>query len=102
MADVVSDHPGATGSHLYTMLKERGYTGSIVGGKTGTSVTRMRGSAVPKKTASFVGFAPVASPRFLVVCVLQKDGADRFYGGKYAAPPVVRLLLTALERTQQR
>jgi hypothetical protein len=45
------------------------------------------------RNASFVGFLPVEAPRWLAVCVLQKDDSARFYGGSYAAPPVVRLLL---------
>ncbi|MHC4514641.1 MAG: peptidoglycan D,D-transpeptidase FtsI family protein [Planctomycetota bacterium] len=99
MVDVVSDRDGATGSGLYAMLRELGYEGSIIGGKTGTSVSDIGG--IPKKTASFVGFAPTPDPKYLVVCVLRKDGADRFYGGKYAAPAVGRLLLSALGRADQ-
>jgi hypothetical protein len=30
------------------------------------------------------------------VAVFQKDSASKFYGGRYAAPPVGRLLLRAM------
>ncbi len=101
MADVVSNQEGATGSRLYAMLEGLGHQGSVIGGKTGTSLTHTRGSGVMKKTASFVGFTPTANPRFLAVCVLRKDDADHFYGGTYAAPGAARLLLGALDRADQ-
>ena len=98
MTDVVSDMPGATGSRIYKMLQELGYEGSVLGGKTGTSVSGIGRPRVRKKTASFVGFAPTVNPQFLVVCVLRKDRASKFYGGKFAAPAAARLLLTALKQ----
>jgi cell division protein FtsI (penicillin-binding protein 3) len=101
MADVVSNQEGATGSRVHAMLERLGYEGSVIGGKTGTSVTHTRTTGVLKKTASFVGFAPTARPRFLAVCVLRKDDADKFYGGSYAAPAATRLLLGALGRAGQ-
>jgi len=96
LVDVVSDEEGATGSRVHAMLKSLGYEGSVMGGKTGTSKV-----GTQRKTATFVGFAPAANPRLLVVCVLRKDGADRFYGGKYAGPPAARVLLSALGRADR-
>ncbi|MEE2886234.1 MAG: penicillin-binding transpeptidase domain-containing protein [Planctomycetota bacterium] len=94
MTRVVSSEPHATGRHLYQMLEKLGHHEPLIAGKTGTSDSRIRG--VRAKTAAFVGFAPVDTPRYLVVCVLRKDRCARFYGGSYAAPPAGRLLLRAL------
>jgi cell division protein FtsI (penicillin-binding protein 3) len=107
MADVVSPDPGATGRHVHArMRKELGVDlHGLVAGKTGTAVSQSvvagRGR-VEVRNASFVGFVPADAPRYLAVCVLQKDDDARFYGGSYAAPPVVRLLLQALELEERR
>jgi hypothetical protein len=74
------------------MLDELGVAPGVIAGKTGTSVNK----ATQVRTASFAGFAPVAAPRYLAFCVLQKDRAEGFYGGRYAAPAATRLLLHAL------
>lgn len=92
MASVVSDDEHATGRHVAQMLRKLGVAPGVVGGKTGTSVNRR----TRVRTASFAGFAPVSSPRYLAFCVLQKDRAEGFYGGRYAAPAAARLLLHAL------
>jgi cell division protein FtsI/penicillin-binding protein 2 len=99
MAGVVSEEHHATGRHLYKMIKDLGHAQPLMAGKTGTSDSPIGGIA--KKTAAFVGFAPVAKPRYLVVCVLRKDRAGRFYGGSYAALPAGRLLLAALALQQK-
>ena len=77
----------------------------LVAGKTGTAVsaTVVKGKGkLEVRNASFVGFAPANNPRYLAVCVLQKEGNARFYGGSYAAPPAIRLLLHALRMEEQR
>jgi cell division protein FtsI/penicillin-binding protein 2 len=107
MTDVISPEPGATGRHVHERIrKELGVDlHGLVAGKTGTAVSY---SVVPGKgrvevrNASFVGYVPADAPRFLAVCVLQKDDDARFYGGSYAAPPVVRLLLQVLELEERR
>lgn len=107
MIDVVSPTPGATGAHLHgRMLKELGIDlHGLIGGKTGTAATNVlvpgRGT-ISARNASFVGFLPADAPRWLAVCVLQKDDSARFYGGSYAAPPVVRLLLQCQQLEQRR
>jgi len=109
MVDVVSADPHATGFHMHgRMLKETGIDlHGVVAGKTGTAASRIgipgRGK-VEVRNASFVGVFPAEAPRWLAVCVLQKDDSARFYGGSYAAPPAVRLLLQCenLERRRQR
>jgi cell division protein FtsI/penicillin-binding protein 2 len=94
MTGVVSEEDHATGSHLFRMVRDMGHAQPLIAGKTGTSDSGIGG--VREKTAAFVGFAPASAPRFLVVCVLRKDRARRFYGGSYAALPAGRLLLAAL------
>ena len=107
LVDVVSDDPHATGYHMHQrMLKELGIDlHGVVAGKTGTAASNVpvegRGT-ISVRNASFVGFLPVEQPRWLAVCVLQKDDSARFYGGSYAAPPVVRLLLQCQQREQRR
>ena len=107
MVDVVSNDPHATGSHLHArMLKELGIDlHGVVAGKTGTAASMIgipgRGS-VSVRNASFVGLLPAEAPRWLAVCVLQKDDSARFYGGSYAAPPAVRLLLQCQKLEERR
>jgi cell division protein FtsI/penicillin-binding protein 2 len=106
MVDVVSADPHATGCYLHgRVLKEMGIDlHGVIAGKTGTAASDIGladGRRVNARNASFVGFLPVESPRWLAVCVLQKDDSARFYGGSYAAPPVVRLLLQT-QRLEER
>jgi len=98
MRDVVSNDPHATGHYLHAaMLKELDVDlHGLIGGKTGTAASNVRlrdGRKISARNASFVGFLPADDPRWLAVCVLQKDDSARFYGGSYAAPPAVKLLL---------
>lgn len=109
MVDVVagdSDTNHPTGSWLRKKFldHEQLELHGLVAGKTGTAASKghdQRGT-FEVRNASFVGFAPAEAPRYLAVCVLQKDDDARFYGGRYAAPPVVRMLLHALEREKLR
>ena len=67
----------------------------LIGGKTGTSF-RFDRSGRRIYCASFVGFAPLAEPRWLALAVIQKSSTHKFYGGMYSAPAVRDLLLEAL------
>jgi cell division protein FtsI (penicillin-binding protein 3) len=106
MVDVVGSGPGATGRFLVEdFRREQIELHGLIAGKTGTAASQTtipgRGT-VEVRNASFVGLAPVTAPRYLAVCVLQKDDSARFYGGSYAAPPVARLLLEALRLEHRR
>ncbi|MGE3174773.1 MAG: peptidoglycan D,D-transpeptidase FtsI family protein [Planctomycetota bacterium] len=106
LGGVVTDGEGATGRHVVAAFRKEGIElPGLLAGKTGTakslSTVPGRGS-VEVRNASFVGFVPAAAPRYLAVCVLQKDDSARFYGGSYAAPPAARLLLEALRLEQRR
>jgi len=96
MRDVVSNIEGATGRVLHANFQREGIElHRLIGGKTGTAVSSVGDEKV--RNASFVGVLPAEDPKWLAVCVLQKDGRARFYGGSYAAPPAVRLLLRCHE-----
>jgi cell division protein FtsI/penicillin-binding protein 2 len=101
MRDVVSNNQGATGRVLHGNFQKEGIElHRLVGGKTGTAVSSVglaNGQKASVRNASFVGVLPAEDPKWLAVCVLQKDGRARFYGGSYAAPPAVRLLLRCHE-----
>jgi len=103
MQAVVSDQEGATGRlWLWPMLRDAGVPAGYFAGKSGTAVShpavRVDGQwkKINVRNASFVSFAPAHAPRYLAVCVLQKERTERFYGGRYAAPAAGRLLLRAL------
>ena len=101
LVDVV--HEG-TARGVLRELEGRPLERGDVAGKTGTSRydgpailwTGERQPSARISTATFVGYAPAVNPRYLAVCVLQKVGVSGFYGGTYAAPAAVRLLLDAL------
>jgi cell division protein FtsI (penicillin-binding protein 3) len=71
-------------------------------GKTGTaqkSNHQSSGYADDRYTASFVGFAPVADPKILVVVVVNEPQKG-FYGGVVAAPTFRRIAEQALHALQ--
>ncbi len=60
--------------------------GYKVGGKTGTAQIAIAGHYDPSKTvASFIGFAPLDKPKFLILVVLREPGLSGF-GSTTAAP----------------
>jgi cell division protein FtsI/penicillin-binding protein 2 len=95
LARVVTDPPGTAHRHI----SGPGVDG-VIGGKTGTSFVSTPQGRV--STASFVGFAPVHSPRWLAMAVLQKDNVHSYYGGQFAAPIVRDLLLHVMRRIELR
>ena len=100
MVDVVGDHENATGKPILARLRELGYDHGTIAGKTGTSeeTRTVDGRRVMVRTALFAGFLPVDAPRYLAVCVLQKERASSFWGGRYAGPAAAELLLDAATR----
>lgn len=95
LSKVVSD-PGGTG-RLICDKESSGW----LGGKTGTSFLANNKKGTRRYWGSFVGFAPVARPRWVAFCVLEKSPARNFYGGKYAAP-VVKDILLYMKRREER
>lgn len=60
--------------------------GYRVAGKTGTASIPIEGKYDPNKTiASFIGFAPVDEPKFVILVILDRPTA-RIYGSETAAP----------------
>ncbi len=72
--------PGGTAPKAQTM-------GYRVAGKTGTAHKQEgKGYADRKYRASFVGLAPVSSPRLVVAVMIDEPSAGRYFGGDVAAP----------------
>lgn len=60
--------------------------GYRIAGKTGTASIPIEGKYDPNKTiASFIGFAPVGDPKFVLLVILDRPTA-RIYGAETAAP----------------
>ncbi len=87
LAGVVADGTG-------TKAAVAGYT---VGGKTGTAKKAPYDEG--QYVASFVGFAPVESPRFAAIVVVDAP-AGEIYGGDIAAPVFSRIMQYALRLEQ--
>jgi cell division protein FtsI (penicillin-binding protein 3) len=92
LAQVVTDEHG-TGRHI---CDER--VAGWLGGKTGTSFRKDKKTGKRNYRASFVGFAPIQRPRYVALCVIEKDGGSKFYGGRFAAPVVKDILLYLRDR----
>lgn len=61
--------------------------GYRVAGKTGTAHKQEgRGYSANRYVSSFVGFAPVSNPRFIVGVVIDEPKGVHYYGGLVAAP----------------
>ncbi len=60
--------------------------GYRAGGKTGTAYKLENGEYVKKYVASFVGMAPMSSPRFIVAVMLDEPSGGAHYGGDVAGP----------------
>jgi len=72
--------PGGTAPRAQVM-------GYRVAGKTGTAHKLVDGAYSPHRyLSSFVGFAPVSSPRLVVAVMIDEPGAGDYYGGLVAAP----------------
>ncbi len=64
-----------------------GVAGYRVGGKTGTAQKYENGHiAQGKYVSSFVGFAPVENPRYVVAMIVDEPGGYAYYGSLVAAP----------------
>jgi len=78
--------------------KKAGVTGYSLGGKTGTAqipASNGRGYLPHKYIASFMGFAPVDSPRIAGIVII-KEPTGAYYGGELAAPLFRRIMKRVL------
>jgi cell division protein FtsI (penicillin-binding protein 3) len=61
--------------------------GYSVGGKTGTSHKQEgRGYAAKKYRSTFVGMAPIDSPRIVIAVSIDEPSNGKYFGGEVAAP----------------
>ncbi|THF61902.1 penicillin-binding protein 2 [Pseudothauera nasutitermitis] len=70
--------------------------GYRVAGKTGTAHKLEGGRYTTKYVSSYVGFAPVSSPRLIVAVMIDEPTAGQHYGGAVAAPVFARITESAL------
>ncbi|MEA1048710.1 penicillin-binding transpeptidase domain-containing protein [Lamprobacter modestohalophilus] len=71
--------------------------GYRVAGKTGTAKKATeRGYVDGKYQSVFVGLAPVTSPRFVMVVMIDEPSGKEYYGGAVAAPTFARVMPAAL------
>ena len=71
--------------------------GYRVAGKTGTAHKPEAGTyAEHKYVSSFVGFGPVADPRFIVAVMIDEPSGAKYYGGDIGAPVFAAVMGAAL------
>ena len=71
--------------------------GYRVAGKTGTAHKQVNGRYAPNiYVSSFVGFAPVSAPRFVIAVMIDEPSAGQYYGGAIAAPVFSKVMGGAL------
>jgi cell division protein FtsI (penicillin-binding protein 3) len=71
--------------------------GYRVAGKTGTAYKAENGSYADRKyVSSFVGFAPVTDPRFIVAVMLDEPQGSKHYGGDVGGPVFSSVMGSAL------
>ncbi len=90
-------------SMLETVVSEKGtarraaIAGYRVAGKTGTAKKATdRGYVDGKYQSVFVGMAPVAKPRFVMVVMIDEPNGKEYYGGAVAAPTFAKVMPAAL------
>jgi cell division protein FtsI (penicillin-binding protein 3) len=76
-----------------TLAQVPGYR---VGGKTGTAHKVENGKYVNKYVASFVGLAPMSSPRVVIAVMIDEPSAGKHFGGQVAAPVFSRVAEEAM------
>jgi cell division protein FtsI (penicillin-binding protein 3) len=71
--------------------------GYRVAGKTGTAMKAENGGYNEHKyVSSFVGFGPVAAPRFIIGVMLDEPSGAKYYGGDVGAPVFSQVMGAAL------
>jgi cell division protein FtsI (penicillin-binding protein 3) len=73
--------------------------GYRVAGKTGTAHKLEGGTYANKYIASFVGFAPVSDPRYIVAVMIDEPSNGMYYGGQVAAPVFSDIMNATLRAT---
>ena len=70
--------------------------GYRVAGKTGTAHKLEGGRYINRYISSFVGLAPVSSPRLIVAVMIDEPNNGQYYGGMVAAPVFSNVMGAAL------
>jgi Cell division protein FtsI/penicillin-binding protein 2 len=60
--------------------------GYRVAGKTGTAKVATAGGYGKDYVGTFVGFAPVSNPRFVMAVIINEPKGGAYYGGSVAGP----------------
>lgn len=74
--------------------------GYRVAGKTGTAHKVVGGHYVNQYVASFVGFAPVSNPQYIMAVMIDEPQGEDYYGGQIAAPLFSKIMGQILEVRQ--
>lgn len=90
--------------HALESVVEEGGTGGKaavpgyrVAGKTGTAKVATAGGYGKDYVGTFVGFAPVSNPRFVMVVIINEPKAGTYYGGSVAGPTFAEVMSSALQ-----
>lgn len=100
---VFSDRTARELRNMLEMVVQPGGTAPLaqvpgyrVAGKTGTAHKLEDGRYIDRYVASFVGFAPVSSPRLVVAVMIDEPNNGEHYGGLVAAPVFSKVVGAAL------
>ena len=101
---VLSPDTALAVSRMLEMVAQPGGTapqaqvsGYRVAGKTGTAhKPEGRGYAKKRYLSTFVGYAPVSSPRYVIAVMLDEPSGGQYFGGAVAAPVFSRVMAGAL------
>ena len=68
-----------------------------IAGKTGTAHIAQKGGYADEYVASFVGFAPISNPRFVLSVVVFNPQTGSHFGGAVSGPPFHYIMTKALQ-----
>lgn len=68
-----------------------------IAGKTGTAHIAKKGGYADEYVASFVGFAPISNPRFVLSVVVFNPQTGSHFGGAVSGPPFHYIMTRALQ-----
>jgi cell division protein FtsI (penicillin-binding protein 3) len=90
--------------HALESVVEEGGTGGKaavpgyrVAGKTGTAKVATAGGYGKDYVGTFLGFAPVSNPRFVMAVIINEPKAGTYYGGSVAGPTFAEVMSSALQ-----
>jgi cell division protein FtsI (penicillin-binding protein 3) len=101
---VISRSTALAMSNMLELVTQPGGTAPLarvngyrVAGKTGTAHKLINGRyAEDRYISSFVGYAPVSSPRLIIAVMLDEPSAGQYFGGAVAAPVFNKVMTGAL------